>query len=212
MTAPALLVVDDSEDNRKLLVVRLKRLGYTDVTTAADGRQALALFGQRPFDLVLLDIMMPEMDGYEVLAHLKRDPRGQDVPVIMISAVDDIESVIRCVELGAEDYLFKPFNPTLLRARVGATLEKKRLHDELVTHLHRIEAEMAAARAIQLAMVPSTFPPPTAAVPVEISPPSSPPGRSAATSTTSSTAMRTPSASRWATCPTRARPPPSSWP
>jgi class 3 adenylate cyclase len=127
-----LLVVDDNEDNRYTLTNRLKRQGYTDVVTASDGRQALELLRARPFDLVLLDIMMPELNGYQVLEQLKTDDRLRHIPVIMISAVDELESVVRCIELGAEDYLQKPFNPTLLRARVGACLEKKRLRDQLV--------------------------------------------------------------------------------
>jgi adenylate cyclase len=127
----ALLVVDDDENNRYTLTQRLRRQGYADVTTAQDGRQALELLRSRPFDLVLLDIMMPELNGYQVLEELKADERLRHVPVIMISAVDELESVIRCIELGAEDYLPKPFNPTLLKARIGACLEKKRLHDQL---------------------------------------------------------------------------------
>ena len=129
---PALLVVDDNEDNRYTLTQRLKRQGYANVATAQDGREALDVLRTRPFDLVLLDIMMPELNGYQVLEHLKADERLRHIPVIMISAVDELESVIRCVELGAEDYLQKPFNPTLLRARIGACLEKKRLRDQLV--------------------------------------------------------------------------------
>jgi sigma-B regulation protein RsbU (phosphoserine phosphatase) len=163
-----LLVVDDSDDNRYTLTRRLAREGYTRVLTANDGRQALDLLATQPVDLVLLDIMMPELNGYEVLERLKADPRLRDVPVIMISAVDQLESVVRCIELGAEDYLPKPFNPTLLRARVGASLEKKRLRDEIVAHLARIERELQAAREIQLAMVPGAFPPPTPACPVEL--------------------------------------------
>jgi class 3 adenylate cyclase len=127
----ALLVVDDNEDNRYTLTRRLSREGYTNLTTAADGFEALGLLQERSIDLVLLDIMMPRMNGYEVLEHVKSDPRLRHIPVIMISAVDDFESVIRCIELGAEDYLSKPFNPTLLRARVGASLERKRLHDQV---------------------------------------------------------------------------------
>ena len=171
MTTPAdytLLVVDDSEDNRYTLTRRLAREGYTRVVTANDGRQALELLSRQPVDLVLLDIMMPELNGYEVLERLKADERLRHLPVIMISAVDEIESVIRCVELGAEDYLPKPFNPTLLRARVGATLEKKRLRDEIVGHLARIERELASAREIQLSMVPTVFPAPTTTQPMEI--------------------------------------------
>jgi class 3 adenylate cyclase len=134
-----LLVVDDNEDNRYTLTQRLKRQGYTDVATAKDGREALDLLRTRPFDLVLLDIMMPELNGYQVLEQLKADEQLRHIPVIMISAVDELDSVIRCIELGAEDYLQKPFNPTLLRARVGACLEKKRLHDELAEWTRTLE-------------------------------------------------------------------------
>ena len=91
----ALLVVDDSEDNRYTLTQRLKRQGYTDVATAVDGREAMDLLATRRFDLVLLDIMMPEMNGYEVLERLKADEHLRHTPVIMISAVDQLESVVR---------------------------------------------------------------------------------------------------------------------
>src|SRR5262249_21120954 len=127
----ALLVVDDIEDNRFALTRRLARLGYRNIATAGDGRQALEMLESRPFDLVLLDIMMPNLNGYEVLERMKASDALRHIPVIMISAVDEIDSVIRCIELGAEDSLPKPFNPTLLRARVGASLERKRLHDEV---------------------------------------------------------------------------------
>jgi phosphoserine phosphatase RsbU/P len=164
----ALLLVDDNEDNRYTLSRRLSRVGYTNLTMALNGREALDLLRARPFDLVLLDVMMPEMNGYEVLEELKADARLRHVPVIMISALDQIESVIRCIELGAEDYLPKPFNPTLLKARVGASLEKKRLRDEVDAYLARIEQELAWARQIQLDMVPRDFPPPTSANPADI--------------------------------------------
>lgn len=131
MSEAALLVVDDDEANRYTLVNRLTREGYANVTAASDGRQALGLLQSRNFDLVLLDIMMPEMNGYQVLEHLKASPELRHLPVIMISAVDELASVVRCIELGAEDYLPKPFNATLLRARVGASLEKKALRDEI---------------------------------------------------------------------------------
>jgi adenylate cyclase len=127
----ALLVVDDIEDNRYALTRRLAREGYANVATAVDGEQALQLLHSKPFDLVLLDIMMPKVNGYQVLEHMKGDDKLRHVPVIMISAVDEIDSVVRCIELGAADYLPKPFNPTLLRARVGACLERKRLHDQV---------------------------------------------------------------------------------
>jgi len=146
----ALLVVDDNEDNRYTLTRRLSREGYTNLTTAANGREALGLLQGKPIDLVLLDIMMPDMNGYEVLEHLKADPQLRHIPVIMISAVDEVESVIRCIELGAEDYLSKPFNPTLLRARVGASLERKQLLDQvrtqaadLATWNHTLEQRVA---------------------------------------------------------------------
>jgi sigma-B regulation protein RsbU (phosphoserine phosphatase) len=164
----ALLIVDDNEDNRYTLTRRLQREGYGNLTTANDGQQALDLLQTRPFDLLLLDVMMQGLNGYEVLERMRADNRLRHIPVIMISALDEIDSVIRCVELGAEDYLAKPFNPTLLRARVGASLEKKRLRDELVRHTHRMERELETAREIQLSMVPNEFPAPTPERPLEI--------------------------------------------
>jgi two-component system, NtrC family, sensor kinase len=134
----SLLVVDDIEDNRFMLTRRLAGQGYLNVTTASDGRRALELLNSKPFDLVLLDIVMPDLNGYELLAQIKADPSLRYIPVIMISAVDEIDSVIRCIELGAEDYLPKPFNPTLLRARIGACLERKRLHDQLATRTREL--------------------------------------------------------------------------
>ncbi len=164
----ALLIVDDNEDNRYTLTRRLQREGYENLTTANDGQQALDLLQSRPFDLLLLDVMMQGLNGYEVLERMRADNRLRHIPVIMISALDEIESVIRCIELGAEDYLSKPFNPTLLRARVGASLEKKRLRDELVRHTRRMEQELETAREIQLSMVPAEFPAPTPERPLEI--------------------------------------------
>jgi len=150
----ALLVVDDIEDNRFALSRRLARQGYLNVTTAADGRQALELLNCRPFDLVLLDIMMPTVNGYEVLAAMKTNERLRHIPVIMISAVDEIDSVVRCIELGAEDYLPKPFNPTLLRARVGACLERKRLHDQVQAGTRELsealEQQTASSEVLQI--------------------------------------------------------------
>jgi len=165
---PSLLVVDDNEDNRYTLSRRLARAGYTDVATASNGREALHFLSSRPFDLLLLDIMMPEMNGYEVLEQLKSSTELRDLPVIMISALDEMDSVIRCVELGAEDYLAKPFNPTLLRARIGASLEKKRLRDEMRSSLQRLEHEMDAARKLQLGMLPQVFPAFTPQQPVRV--------------------------------------------
>jgi adenylate cyclase len=124
----SLLVVDDNRVNRLLLGRALEQLGHA-VAFAENGRQAVESLRQRPVDLVLLDIEMPEMDGYQTLAALAEDARLRDIPVVMMSSVEEVDSVARCIELGAEDYLFKPVNPVLLKARVGASLEKKRLRD-----------------------------------------------------------------------------------
>jgi sigma-B regulation protein RsbU (phosphoserine phosphatase) len=164
----AVLVVDDNEDNRYTLVRRLRREGYEDLTVAETGERALDLLARRAFDLVLLDVMMPGLNGYQVLERMRGDRRTRDVPVIMISALDEIESVVRCIELGAEDYLPKPFNATLLRARIGASLEKKRLRDALMQHTVRMERELATAREIQMSMVPASFPAPSAQCPVSV--------------------------------------------
>jgi two-component system sensor histidine kinase/response regulator len=127
--APGLvLVVDDDPGNRDVLSRRLRWQGH-DVTTASNGSDALQRMRKTPFDLVLLDIMMPDMDGYEVLGHIKSDERLLHIPVIMISALNDLQSVVRCIEAGAEDYLSKPFNPILLKARIDSCLEKKRCRD-----------------------------------------------------------------------------------
>jgi DNA-binding response OmpR family regulator len=107
------------------------------------------MLGGACFDLVLLDILMPEMDGFEVLARLKRDPTQRDLPVIVISALDEMANVIRCIGMGAEDFLPKPFDPLLLRARLGACLEKKRLRDQEVEYLQQVASVTAAAAAVE---------------------------------------------------------------
>lgn len=124
-----ILVVDDNEMNRDLLLRRLSKQGHS-VTLASDGQEALELLEAGDFDLVLLDIMMPGMNGYEVLERLKSNASLRNIPVVMISALTEMESIVRCIELGAEDYLPKPFKTVLLNARVGACLEKKRLRDK----------------------------------------------------------------------------------
>jgi adenylate cyclase len=126
--AGRVLVVDDDPLNRMLLTRSLEQEGHR-VGSVAGGQEALEILRQKPFDVVLLDIVMPELDGVSVLERLKRDPVLQHVPVIMISAVDEIDTVVRCIEMGSEDYLPKPFNPVLLRARINAALAKKRLHE-----------------------------------------------------------------------------------
>lgn len=156
-TAPHILVVDDVAENRDLLVRRLGRLGLSHVDQAADGVEALDAISRNAYDLVLLDIMMPELDGFGVLDALRRDGRIGDLPVVVISALNDMEPVVRCVELGAEDFIFKPFNPTLLRARVLATLEKKALRDRTRNELKRKQAELEEARTLQMSLVPPSF-------------------------------------------------------
>ncbi len=125
MSEARILVVDDNEMNRDMLSRRLQRQGY-HVEMAENGEHCLEMMKDTNFELVLLDVMMPKMNGYEVLAILKSENKWRQIPVIMISAVDDLDSVVKCIELGAEDYLFKPFNPVLLKARVSATLDKYR--------------------------------------------------------------------------------------
>lgn len=152
-----ILVVDDLEDNRNILARRLKRQGFIAIEEAADGISALNLIRDRTVDLVLLDVMMPGMNGVEVLQTMKTEGLLDATPVIMISAASEVETVVSCLESGAEDYLPKPFNPTILRARVHSVLEKKCLRAELQRQLARFEAEIAIARTQQLAMVPTDF-------------------------------------------------------
>lgn len=147
------LIVDDIETNRDLLARRLQRQGYS-VVMAENGRQAIERLKEESVDVVLLDIMMPQMNGYEVLEHVKADPTMRHIPIIMISALDDIDSVVRCIELGAEDYLFKPFNPTLLKARIGACLEKKRLRDQEQAYLKCLQEEQEKSERLLLSILP----------------------------------------------------------
>ncbi|NET27899.1 adenylate/guanylate cyclase domain-containing protein [Okeania sp. SIO1I7] len=151
-----ILVVDDNQVNRELLVRRLKREGHL-VTAATNGFQALEIIQSQPFDLVLLDIMMPQMNGYEVLETLKSDPKLRHIAVIMISAVDDIDSIVRCIELGAEDYLSKPFNPTLLKARINACLEKKVLRDQEQAYLKQLAEEKQKSERLLLNILPEAI-------------------------------------------------------
>jgi CheY-like chemotaxis protein len=143
-----LLIVDDVDENRAVLTRRLEREGY-DVASAASGEDALQLIAAGDFDLVLLDVLMPGLDGFAVLERIKQDPATRSIPVIMISALDDLASVVRCIEHGAEDYLAKPFDPVLLRARIGASLEKKRWHDRETDYLRQVSRVIEAASAVE---------------------------------------------------------------
>jgi DNA-binding response OmpR family regulator len=143
-----ILVVDDDAANRELLARRLEHEGYT-VQMAAHGEDALARLAMDPVDLILLDVMMPGLSGYEVLEAIKEQNEWHDIPVIMISALDEMQSVVRCIEHGAEDYLPKPFDPVLLRARIGACMEKKRLRDQEVLYLKDVAQVTAAAATVE---------------------------------------------------------------
>jgi len=136
MAEGRVLIVEDNRVNRLLLARNVEQLGLA-VATAENGRLALELLHREPFDLLLLDIAMPEMDGYEVLQQMLADVQLRDLPVIVTSSVEGLDSVVRCIALGAEDYLHKPVNPVLLKARIHASLEKKRLRDELKAMLRR---------------------------------------------------------------------------
>ncbi|MGH2977407.1 MAG: adenylate/guanylate cyclase domain-containing protein [Gaiellaceae bacterium] len=127
--AGTILIADDNRVNRLLLARGLEQQGHT-IVFAEHGAEALDLLRQQRFDLLLLDVLMPELDGYEVLAKLKDDPHLRDIHVVVTSALDELDSVVRCLEMGAEDYLAKPVNPVLLNARINASLEKKRLRDQ----------------------------------------------------------------------------------
>jgi adenylate cyclase len=133
-----ILVIDDDPVNRQMLTRLLEQDGYR-VDTAPDGLRGLEMLQADPFDVVLLDLVMPEIDGYEVLTRIKGDQALKHIPVLMITAVDDVASAARCIEAGAEDYLPKPFDAVVLRARITASLSRKRMHDLEAQHM----AEMA---------------------------------------------------------------------
>jgi len=140
-TPPSLLVVDDNEDNRELLRRMLERQGYT-VALAAGGEECLDRLEREQFDIVLLDVMMPGLSGFEVLSRIKENPATKSVPVIVVSALGESSAAIRCLKMGAEDYLPKPFDAVLLRARIGASLEKKRLRDQEVRYARDLESAL----------------------------------------------------------------------
>ena len=151
--AGRILVADDNPENVALLQRRLAPLGH-DVVTVSDGAEALAALDDPSFDLVLLDVMMPRLDGFEVLARLKADDLTRHLPVIMITSLDELDSAARCIELGAADYLTKPFDAVLLQARIQSCLEAKRLRDQQAEVLLRVEQERARARELLRVILP----------------------------------------------------------
>ncbi|MGF7160933.1 class 3 adenylate cyclase/CheY-like chemotaxis protein [Rhodoligotrophos appendicifer] len=152
-TVGRILTVDDNESNREVLGRRLVHDGHV-VIAASSGQDALDILERESFDLILLDLLMPGMNGIEVLERLKVDPRWRDTPVIMISGLSESDAVIRCIELGAEDYLPKPFNPVLLRARINASLERKRWRDRERDYLTRLTAERDRSEALLSNILP----------------------------------------------------------
>ncbi|SDS54149.1 adenylate/guanylate cyclase domain-containing protein [Opitutus sp. GAS368] len=156
MPSAKLLAVDDDPMNRDMLSRRLEKLGY-EVTDAATGREALQKLKDGNFDLVLLDILMPDLDGFQTLEFMKADPRLRHVPVIMLTALDDVASTVRCIEAGAEDYVPKPFNPTVLRARITASLEKKRLRDQEQAFLAQLQIERSKSERLLLNVLPKAI-------------------------------------------------------
>jgi class 3 adenylate cyclase len=151
-----ILVVDDTASNRDLLSRRLQRQGHT-VLQAEDGTAALALIEREAVDLVLLDLMMPGVSGYDVLTLLKNDPRLREIPVIMISALTELDSIVRCIEAGADDYLPKPFDPVLLQARVGSSLEKKHLRDREREMMNALRIEKERSERLLLNILPQAI-------------------------------------------------------
>ncbi len=149
----SLLVVDDDLPPREMLCRRLQRLGYL-LTEAGNGQDALLRLREKHFDLVLLDIIMPVLDGFQTLEALRADAALRHVPVIMLTAMDDVESTVRCIEAGATDYVPKPFNPVVLRARINAALERKRLRDQEHAYLDQINRERAKSDRLLLNVLP----------------------------------------------------------
>jgi len=152
--AGRILVVDDNEMNRDMLTRRLQRQGHT-VVLASNGREALDRLREEEVDLVLLDILMPELDGFQVLERMNAANQLRDVPVIVLSALDHLEGIVRCIEMGADDYVSKPFNPVVLRARVSASLEKKRLRDREQEHLRELAIEREKSEGLLLNILPA---------------------------------------------------------
>jgi adenylate cyclase len=156
---PGILIVDDNEDNRYTLQLLLESDGHEPIVTASGGSEAIALLNKENFSLVLLDMMMPDLNGDEVLKIIKGNPDTRDIPVVMISADNDTEKVSKCIDLGADDYLPKPFNPTILRARIGAALRQRSLRALEIEYLGKLEQ----AKKESDSLLRNLFPPEIAA-------------------------------------------------
>ena len=152
--ATAILIVDDNDDNRYTLQLLLETDGHTRLATAAGGNEALALLAREKFSLVLLDMMMPDLNGDEVLRIIKGNPDTRDVSVVVLSADTDTERVSKCIEIGADDYLPKPFNPTILRARISSELRKRSLRSLESEYIERIEQEKKHSEALLRNILP----------------------------------------------------------
>ncbi|HMR32161.1 MAG TPA: adenylate/guanylate cyclase domain-containing protein [Geminicoccaceae bacterium] len=152
---PRILVAEDDPDIRDILVLTLAREGHRNVVAVADGVEAMDALSKGAFDLLLLDVLMPRLSGIEVLQRLRRMPGGEDVPVVVVSALSDLDVVVSCIRAGADDHLAKPFDPILLGARVKACLDRKRLRDLEKMHLAAIERERRRADDLLHALMPA---------------------------------------------------------
>lgn len=163
-----ILIVDDDRFSARVIETQLRGIGFVNLTQAHFGQVALDLIRQNPFDIVLLDLMLPDLSGAEILNELRREERLANMPVVIVSANRAVQEAVRCIEFGAEDYLTKPLDRKMLEARVNACLEKKRLRDKVQEGYARLERELMAAADLQQSMMRLTPPPVSAEFPVEI--------------------------------------------
>lgn len=156
-TPERILIVDDSKTNRLIIMKFLKTEGYL-CEEASNGKNALLKLKENKYDLLLLDLEMPEMDGFELLRYLKSNSKFKDIPIIIITALEDLKSAVSCISMGADDYLPRTFEPALLRARIKALLEKNRLIKREKEHLKYLKKELLLAKQLQQKLIPSKLP------------------------------------------------------